>query len=225
MTLHVHERGLLPSLEGASLIAFHILAPYMRGWRFRWGATPEDRQLVFPCDEVIAEPRWSYTHAITIQAPQECVWPWLVQMGDGRAGLYSYESLENLAGCKMNNRSEIVPELQSLKLGDEIKLHDKIPGLPVIYLEPGRVLVIGGANGATDGAGATWGWLLQPGENGQTRLIERWRTVYPLTTANRLGYGQLFVEPITFVMARKMMLGIKARAEALAQGTLVPQPA
>jgi hypothetical protein len=86
----------------------------------------------------------------------------------------------------------------------------------VIHLLPGRELVIGGANGATDGAGATWAWILEPDSQGHTRLIERWRTGYPLTVANRLGYGQLFVEPITFVMSRKMALGIKARAEALA---------
>ena len=217
MMLTIHERGLLPSLEGAGLIAFHILAPYLRGWRLRWGATPAECRRVFPLDDVIAQPRWSYTHAITIAAPPAAVWPWLAQMGDGRAGLYSYQSLENLAGCKMRNSTAIEPALQGLKLGDAIKLHDKIPGLPVIHLVPGRELVIGGANGATDGAGATWAWILEPQGQDHTRLIERWRTTYPLTTANRLGYGQLFVEPITFVMARKMKLGIKARAEALAR--------
>lgn len=214
MTIHVHERGILPSIEGASLITAHVLAPYMRRWRNQWGATADEIQRALPCDELIPEPRWSSTRGITIAAPPEAVWPWLMQMGDGRGGLYSYQSLENLAGCKMNNRIEIVPELQGLKIGDGIKLHDKIPALPVIHLVPHRALVIGGP--AVDGVGATWGWYLTPTGVGSTRLVERWRTVYPLTTAGRLGYGQLFVAPISFVMSRKMLLGIKARAEGLA---------
>jgi hypothetical protein len=224
MNLQTHERGFLPSLEGAGLIAFHVFAPYMRGWRFRWGATTSECQLVLPFDELIPNPRWSYTHAVSITAPPEAVWPWLVQMGDGRGGLYSYQSLENLAGCKMNNATRIVPELQLLAVGDGIKLHDKIPALPVIDLRMNQHLVIGSAADSKSGVGATWGWFLKPDEHGGTRLIERWRTVYPLTAANRMGYGQLLIEPITFVMARKQLLGIKLRAEALAreQRTLHP---
>ncbi len=225
MNIHPHERGLLPSLEGAALITFHILAPYMRGWRKRWGATPEECQLTLPFDDLVPQPRWSYTHAITIAAPPEAVWPWLVQMGDGRGGLYSYQSLENLAGCKMHNATKIVPEFQMLKVGDGIKLHDKIPALPVLDLQPNERLVIGGAADAVTGAGASWGWFLKPDDRGGTRLIERWRTVYPLTTGARLGYGQLMVEPITFVMSRKMMLGTRLRAEAMAVGGRAPLPA
>jgi hypothetical protein len=224
MTLHVHERGLLPSLEGASLITFHLLAPYLRGWRKRWGATPDECQQVLPCDDLIPTPRWSSTHAITIDAPPEAVWPWLVQMGDGRAGLYSYQSLENMVGCKMRNLTTLAPEFQNLKMGDAIKLHDKIPGLPVIHLQFPRALVVGSAADAT-GVGATWGWFLNPDERGRTRLIERWRTVYPLTTGMRLGYGQLLMEPITFVMARKMLKGIKVRGESSAQTSPVRQMA
>ena len=223
MTVHIHERGLVPSIEGASLIGFHVVAPYLRGWRKRWGATPEECRRAYPGDDLIPNPRWSSTNAVSIQAPPEAVWPWLVQMGDGRAGLYSYQTLENMVGCKMRNLTVIAPDLQTLKPGDAIKLHDKIPGLPVQLVRPPEALLVGAPPDAA-GVAATWGWFLTPAGKGATRLVARWRTVYPLTTGARLGYGQLLMEPITFVMSRKMLLGIKARAEAMALNSRVPQP-
>jgi hypothetical protein len=226
--LQVHERGLLPSLEGAGWIAFHIVAPYRRGWREQWGATTAEARRVFPCDELIPRPCWGSTRAIDIQAAPEAVWPWLLQMGDGRAGLYSYQTLENMVGCKMRNLTVIAPEYQNLKVGDGIKLHDKIPALPVIYLQSYEGLVVGGGPGgpgAPQGVGTTWGWFLEARGPHQTRLIERYRTVYPPTRAARLAYGKAIMEPITFVMARKMLLGIKARAESQPMASRTPQPA
>jgi hypothetical protein len=97
-------RKLLESLSGASLIAIHILLyPLLRGWRRRWGSTEEERALRLPGDELVPEPQWGYDHAISIDAPRSAVWPWLLQLGQGRGGFYSYEGLENLIGCQVRN--------------------------------------------------------------------------------------------------------------------------
>lgn len=104
-------------IEGAFLIAFALLTPFLRRWRCRWGATDEEVKRTLPGDELVPAPEWQWTHAITINAPPEQVWPWIVQMGQGRGGFYSYEALEDLVGCKIHNASRIVPEWQDLKVG------------------------------------------------------------------------------------------------------------
>ena len=90
-----------------------ILSPVLRPWYNRWGATEADVARSLPGDELVPAPMLGYTRAITIQAPVEQVWPWLAQMGQGRGGLYSYDRLENLAGCKIHSVDHILPELQN----------------------------------------------------------------------------------------------------------------
>jgi hypothetical protein len=152
------------------------------------------------------------TRAITIQAPVSAVWPWLVQMGQGRGGLYTYERLENLAGCDMHNASRIIPEYQLLEVGDKVRLvpEGREPYFVVSAIEPGRAIVLSGDDPPT-----TWGFILEPVDENTTRLIVRWRQDYEPTFGNVLGW-RVFTDPITFVMERKMLQGIKVRAEAVA---------
>ena len=82
------------------------------------------------------------THAITIQAPISKVWPWLVQLGQGRGGFYSYDWLENLFGCDIHNADRVIPQYRNLKAGDGIRIHPRMPAIPVVAVEPGRVIVL-----------------------------------------------------------------------------------
>jgi hypothetical protein len=108
-------RRLGQSVSGAFQIALHLmLYPLTRGWRRQWGSTAQERGLQLPGDEFVPEPQWIYNHAIAIDAPRSAVWPWLVQLGQGRGGFYTYEGLENLVGCQIHNVFEVRPQLQRL---------------------------------------------------------------------------------------------------------------
>lgn len=213
--------------EGAFFMAFALLTPCLRPWRTRRGATGAELRSPFPGDDLVPHSRWGWTHAVTIEAPAAGVWPWVVQIGQGRGGFYSYQFLENLVGSNIHNADNIIPELQNLKVGDTISLHPKMPGLPVAILEPGRAIVLhvktesltGDESGEVKPRNyfaATWLFFVGEVDKRTTRLISRWRADYSPSLANRLGYGPWFVEPIGFVMDRKMLLGIKQRAEATA---------
>ena len=104
----------LAVLVGVAIAAYTI---GVRPWHRRWGATREEVARALPGDELVAAPVTSATHAITIRAPAGDVWPWLVQLGQNRGGLYSYQWLENLVGCQMRNTDRIIPELQHLQEG------------------------------------------------------------------------------------------------------------
>ena len=94
----------------------------LRPWHQRWGATHEEVEAFWPGDEFIARPMVSSTHAVTIQAPLSKVWPWLVQIGQGRGGFYSYEFVENAMGLRIENADRILPEWQNLQVGDVVPL-------------------------------------------------------------------------------------------------------
>ncbi len=212
------------SVEGAALIGFHLLAPFLRSYRARWGASEDELARVYPGDELVVQPKWQYTHAITIRTPASEVWSWLIQLGAGRGGFYSYEGLENLAGCNIHNAEEIIPEFQHLKPGDEIRLHPNAPGMKIEVVEPERFVLIHNDNRNEGGRSyihTTWLWFLEVIDPTTTRLISRGRNDYSPDLGNRLWMGPLLVEPMGFVMERRMLLGIKQRAEL----HWLPQPA
>jgi hypothetical protein len=206
---------IVDGLIGAGAIAFTLVTPILRPRRLRWGATDEETRRILPGDELVPTPRWQYTHAVTIHAPPEQVWPWLAQIGYGRGGLYSYQGLENLIGCDIRNADRILPEFQTLRVGDSIQIDSRIPPLPIALLEPGRVLVLHGVPSAENPVNTSWGFYLDALDARHTRLITRSRSDYPLTPAMRFWWGPLVIEPIGFVMERKMLLGIKQRAETV----------
>jgi hypothetical protein len=215
-------------IAGAARIAAALLTPFLRPRRTKWGATNAEVQRFLPGDDLVPQPKWGFTHAITVRASAADVWPWLVQMGQGRGGFYSYDWLENLVGCKIHSADRIIPELQQMEVGDSIRLHPKTLGLPVAIIEPGRALVLqirvdtqtGNTFELTDTIpdkfiNLSWGFFLDELNEGTTRLIIRSHYDYNTILGNKLVYGPLIVEPVSFVMSRKMLLGIKQRAEAL----------
>jgi hypothetical protein len=124
--------------------ALKAYAFLIRPWHLKWGATQAELEEPLPGDDVVPNPKHEATHAVTINAPVVDVWPWLVQIGQNKGGFYSYSALENLVGCGIHNADRIVPEWQSLRAGDVLWLHPKAPPLPVLVVEPGRAIVIGG---------------------------------------------------------------------------------
>jgi hypothetical protein len=201
--------GGLAVASAAALAAYHW---GLRPWYERWGATDEEVRASLPGDELVPNPVITRTKAITIAAPVRQVWPWLVQMGQDKAGLYSYELIENgLLGCDIHNSHQIVSEWQALQVGDPVRLYPKDRQGPPPYLiaaiEPERALVMGHKdNGGTwfD----SWQFVLNPVDTRRTRLIHRVR-------GGSMGVWDV-LQPAYFVMERAMLLGIKERAERLA---------
>lgn len=214
---HDRSRQRSPSrtLCAALQIAGHILAPWRRRWRLRWGARPGEPDSAWPGEDLIPDPDWGFTHAVTIAAPADAVWPWLAQIGQGRGGFYSYELLENLVGCRITNADTVLPEHQVLRIGDPIRLHPDSPAMHVAHVTPGRSLVLRGSPGA-DVAAATdnvWAFHLVAEGTDRCRLIERGMTAHGGSLTDRLFFSTLLVEPVGFVMSREMLRGIRERAE------------
>ena len=207
------------ALGGAlALICWYRVRP----WHRRWGATDDELASALPGDDMLPAPRLNATHAVTIAATPAEIWPWLVQLGWGRGGFYSYASLENAMGLDMHNANTILPIFQDLKVGDRIPFDEKVVAVPVAILERERAMVLYGDT-RVPGPGAppvkpgeflatSWGFYLFPRGDGTTRLLARWRADWSPTFANNVMYTG-FLEPGGFIMQRKMLLGIKQRAE------------
>jgi len=177
----------------------------------RWGATDEEIAAAQPGDELIGDANVTATRAITIRRSPELVWPWIAQLGHGRGGFYSYDFLENLVGCDIHSSDRVVSEWQQLEVGDEVRLAPTA-GLKVAILEPGRALVLQGSLpiARRPPFDSTWAFVLCEQPDGTTRLLSRERYGY------RRWWAPFVVEPtqaISFVMSRKMLLGIRDRAE------------
>jgi hypothetical protein len=176
-----------------------------------WGATPEEVGRTMPGDELMPRPDVLATRAITVDAQPHAVWPWLVQMGSGRGGAYTYDWIENLLGLQMHSADRVLPEFQDLAVGDVLRSPGGGPGMRIEVLEPERVLT----SCAEDGSWV-WAFGLYPLDHGRTRLVSRNRISLPgASLAARLAYLWV-MEPGSLVMERKMLLGIKERAERLA---------
>jgi hypothetical protein len=231
-----------------SAVAGYELA--WKPWRRQWDATDEEAARTLPGDDLIADPEFLQTMAVTVDAPPAAIWPWLLQMGYGRGGWYSYDAIDMLG----HSSREIRPELQDLKVGDVVPFAPGI-GFRVEVVEPERALVLYGddtliaqqeheaarrAEGERDEhpgmklAGAlsdanmrafsvSWAFVLEPLADGRTRLLERFRT------RSTPGPATAFVRPLVdqghFLMTRKQLLGIRERAEAVARTESVPATA
>lgn len=214
-------RGPLAALAAAAAAAGYVLA--LRPRLLTRGATAQESAGPLPGDELVRTARMQSTRAVTINAPAAGVWPWLVQLGAGRGGMYSYDLLENAAGLGMHSADRILPEYQQLGVGDVIPLGPDA-GIPVRRLESGSVLALGGSmdprtgritasGGAPAGPRLELGWtfVLQPVDERTTRLLSRTRYDYsPLAVGLILRPA---LEPLQFIMERRMLLGIKSRAE------------
>jgi hypothetical protein len=193
----------------------------LRGWHERWGATPEELVGPLPGDDLVPEPASQSTRAITVRAPAAQVWPWVVQLGADRGGFYSYDWLENLFRLGIHSADEVVPQWQQRDVGDLV--HADAAGTGGWYVArvvPGEALVLQMAN---VGAGRPmrrdellrweflWTFALREAGDGTTRLLVR----------ERVGFGNRWTRAlmapvglVSFVMTRKMLRGIRDRAEA-----------
>ncbi len=201
-----HPLGAAVAVSGpAMLIARRVLRD--------WGATKAEQRLDLPGDDLVPDPAVAVTRAVTVDAPAERVWPWLVQIGQDRGGLYSYQCLENLFGLEIHNADRIHPEWQRLEEGDPVRLVP--PGwfgmrdglaLTVGRIVPERSLVLVVAPWR-----AVWSFHLRPRSPYSCRLLSRSRA--PLEHGIRRLPGEL-LDPVTAVMTRRMLLGVKERAES-----------
>ena len=195
-----------------AILTFSVLYWFpIRRWMGRWGTTPSDLSRVMAGDGLIADPTYSGTMAVIVNARPEDIWPWLVQMGYQRGGLYSYDWLDRLFGfLDRPSATCILPEFQHLAVGDEIPV-GRSPGWPVAVMEPRRALVLDMRN--MGGIDWVWQFGLYPIDEKRTRLVSRSRVRSRTVWAWLLTSA---IEPAGFVMTRRMLLGLKQRAEALA---------
>ena len=200
------------TLAGAGVLYARVLRP----WHMTWGATPDEAAGPVAGDALMPDAGIVSTRVVEIDAPPWAVWPWLVQMGPGRGGAYTYDWIERRLGVDIRNVDRVVPELQGLRPGDEIPM----PGyaMRVEILDRERAMVVRSDNGAW-----VWAFELRPVDAGRTRLVSRNR-IDPARweTRDRLGYPVM--EPGSWVMERKMLLTIKRLAEGLAREGAISAP-
>jgi hypothetical protein len=190
-----------------------LTAPLYRRWHLHWGATPTEVSASLPGDALVPRARFRATRAITIDAPPEAVWPWLVQVGCLRAGWYSNDLLDNLAHP---SATTIVPALQHVEIGQWVPMSptpSERTALKVHSFEVNKWLLWTTPN-------STWAWRLIPADNNRTRLLTRIHAQYDWRHPLSALLGMLLMEFGDFAMIRRMLRGIKARAEALDQEPL-----
>jgi hypothetical protein len=200
----------------AAALALAAYLRVIRPWQLRWGATDSEVDRAMPGDEVVQEPTFNATRAITVAAPPDAIWPWIVQIGFRRAGWYAYDWIDNPRWPTLDrirpwqpSAETIIPALQHVAVGD---FYPQGPGessgLWVRAFERNQWMLWADKQG-----NATWLWLLDPVDSERTRLITRVRLHYVWTSPWILMNLMLDVGDI--VMMRKCMLGIKRRAEAM----------
>jgi hypothetical protein len=204
-----------------AVLALAVLYVFLvRPWHLTRGATQDEARRSLPGDELVPDPKFVWNQAITIYAPAAEVWPWVVQIGNQRAGWYSWDAIHRLLGVagsvQYTDRSadRIIPELQNLQIGDEIRMMPEDMGAPaykVVAIEPNRALV----THIDDENAASWVWVLDPIDAQSTRLIVRFRQTWP-PGASGLAFW-IGDELGSLVMQPKTLSGIKRRAEAAGQ--------
>ncbi len=193
----------LPRLTFVLAVSAAALAylRYVRPWQLTWGATDAEVARRLPSDDLVTRPTFDATRAITLEAPPEQVWPWLVQIGLTRAGWYSYDLLDNLG---RPSAREIIPDLQHLHPGDIVPMSpDGKQGMAVLSVDAPTTMVWG------EPGGTTWAWQLDETESGGTRLVTRVRSRY-LWFSPSIAFSML-VEFGDIWMMRRMLLNLRER--------------
>jgi len=191
---------------GSLLVCAAVYRKFLRQPILTWGATTQEATARLPGDELLEDADGVATRAITIDAPRWAVWPWIAQMGPApRGGAYTYDWIENLLGLNMHSADRVLPEFQHPEIGDGFGYGPNRMRYAIV--EPERVL----ATRSTDG-NWVWSFILDEHEE-KTRLISRNRFRLP-KVKDRIG--MIPMEPGSLVMERKMLHGIKQRAERLA---------
>jgi hypothetical protein len=217
------KRLVATMLAGIGLAAT-VYVKNVRPWYSAWGATEEELMRPMPLDDRIPNPRMVTTRAITIGAPPEAIWPWLVQMGDPpRAGYYSYTWIERLAGLRITNQDQLLPEFQTVEVGQAL---DRNGTMVVQAVDPGRSLVLG-PPASVEELRATWAFALYPFDAHSTRLVTRVRSDWDYSQMLRstpvfAWPVYLLIEPGAFIMEYRMFHEIKRHAEGLAMRDVFP---
>src|SRR6201985_2729911 len=164
MSKHTRAAALGAAALAAGLGAYPL---FLRRRCLTWGARPDEVTRKLPGDELLPDAGIVATRAITIDAPPAAIWPWLVQMGSGRGGAYTYDWIENLFGLDMHSADEVLPAFQDLRVGDAWRLGRRGPVLRVAALDPQRALVL-----RSDDGQWVWAFILVPAGT-ETRLLSR----------------------------------------------------
>ena len=181
-----------------------IYFAWLRDWQMTWGATAEEVNRYMVGDELLDNPEFNTTRAVEINAPPKKVWPWIVQMGYKRGGLYNFDQLDN-AGIP--SADSIIPEYQDLNVGVLI-----LPLLQVVQIETQKSMLWVFLKGAGGWENATWSWGLYKTENGNTRLVSRLKQKYTSNSIQEIFMWR-FQEVTEIFMMRTCLLGIKKRVE------------
>jgi hypothetical protein len=200
-------RSILDALGALPLFA---AAPLFRPWHLRWGATDEEVRAPMPGDEIVPKASFNGTRAITVDAPPDTVWPWIVQMGYRRAGFYTYALLDN-AGYESAER--ILGEYQPPRLGDWMPMAKKVNETTAFKVKAFEL------NGwlLWEKPDSTWAWKLSPVAGGRTRLLSRLKVRYAWESPGSAILTLILLEFGDFPMMRRVLKGIKLRAERMAQ--------
>jgi hypothetical protein len=196
----------LARTAAATAASAFVYRRFLRQSILTWGATAAEAAARLPGDELLEDADGIATRAITIDAPPSAAWPWIAQMGPSpRGGAYTYDWIENLLGLNMHNADRVLPEYQHPHVGDGFGYGSNKMSFKIV--EPERVL-------ATQSADGNWVWTFVLEErDGCTRLISRNRFRLPKLKDK---IGMIPMEPGSLIMERKMLYGIKQRAERLA---------
>lgn len=208
--------GKTHSLLAAAMAGAGVWALYrgkIRPWMYTWGTTDDEVAAVLPGDELVVTGTSHTTRAVTIDAPPEAVWPWLAQLGEDRAGFYSYSLLERLAGANVHNASAVNPEWQDVRVGDTVWLarrYGESARQVVAAVEPGSHLVLMSPDDFArvqrgERASGAWRFCLRGTDRG-TRLLVR-------GSGDAVGHATFDI--VHFVMERRMMCGIRSRAHRM----------
>lgn len=217
------------NLHGFLEITYTLpLSPLLRRNYNHWGATSAEISFVYPGDQFVPDPMLEYTRAITIQASAAQIWPWLMQIGYGRGGLYSYDRLENLVGCDLHSTETLLEHVPPFKIGDLMRMGPEgYPAMYVLAIQAEKYLLLGNGTDIQgpesvarfnlanpfpeNGQRTYWLFYLDEHADGSSRLIVRSRNRYPDQFSQHLIWR--ITEALNFVMEKAMLQGIKVRVE------------
>jgi hypothetical protein len=178
-----------------------------RPYQLHWGATNQETSQSMPGDQLDLNPEFFATRAITISGTPEQIWPWLLQMGYGRAGYYGYDIIENLGSPRgIRSSDHILPEFQKFKVGDGVPI-SSVANMVFYEIEPNRYVIWTG----TDYQGS-FIWALYPEDEGQTRLVSRIRWSFHWTQPRLLALD-IFTEFTDSLAVREILQGVKGHVE------------
>jgi hypothetical protein len=202
-------------LDTLTAVPWFLFTPLVRPWHLRWGATDAEVHGPMPGDEVVRRAQFNATRAISIDAPPDQVWPWIVQLGYGRAGFYTYDLIDN-AGQWSAER--ILEEYQHPAAGDLMPMFKDLGGLAIAYtvtaFETNEWMVWVHRPRPTERPDSTWTWRLDVTAAGGTRLVTRMKQDYRWETPGLAFFNFILMEMGDFAMERRMLKGIKRRAES-----------